>query len=45
MSGKTTKLVVVFAVGTALLTAALFTVATIADDEPSFDIMRHPPID
>ena len=44
MSRKMTRRVVVFAGGTALLTAALFAVAVIADDEPYF-VMRHPPID
>ncbi len=44
VSRKMTTYVVVFAVGTALLTAALFAVAAIADDEPSF-VLRYPPID
>jgi hypothetical protein len=43
VSGKIrTKRAVVFAVGTALLTAALFTVAAIAEDEPSFNELRYP---
>jgi len=37
--------VVVFAVGTALLMAALFSVAAIAEDEPSFQELRYPPGD
>ena len=38
MSRKTTGRVVVFAAGTALVTAALFAVAAVAEDDYSFDM-------
>jgi len=45
VSRKITRRVVGFAAGTALVTAALIAVAAIAEDDHSFGIMRHPPID
>ena len=48
MSRKITRRVVGLAAGTALVTAALIAVAAIdaiAEDDHSFGMMRHPPID
>jgi len=39
------KRVVLFAVGTALVTVGLFTVAAIAEGESSFNELRFPPGD